>query len=433
MNFSLEWIESFMKERAKLGMKLGFERMNFLLNELNHPEKKIKAIHIAGTNGKGSTIQYLANALMEQGYRIGIFTSPSFIGSRGYILLNNEPIGEQLFITLFKQIYPIICEMDEKNLSPTEFEIMTALAFLAFSESTDLALIETGMGGLNDSTNVINPLLSIITNISRDHEQFLGKGIEEIAYQKAGIIKQDRPVIVGDVPSEAWEIIQKIASEKNAPFYKLNHHFFYTIRKQKQTQKFEWKNHEHQTLVEISMYGEHQIKNCSIAFMALDLIEHYFPINWQCALKGIQKTQLPGRFERITVGNNEYILDGSHNVAGIKAFIDTVHHHFPKYKDSFLIFASFQDKAYEEMLSLLDKEFPNIMLTSFQHPRSRIEKDWRKWIKQNQKTYQVLDYQKILHKSLNENQDQLYFFTGSLHFIAEVRKNLLQLKHALEK
>src|SRR5690625_4776037 len=283
MNFSLEWIESFMKERAKLGMKLGFERMNFLLNELNHPEKKIKAIHIAGTNGKGSTIQYLANALMEQGYRIGIFTSPSFIGSRGYILLNNEPIGEQLFITLFKQIYPIICEMDEKNLSPTEFEIMTALAFLAFSESTDLALIETGMGGLKDSTNVINPLLSIITNISRDHEQFLGKGIEKIAYQKAGIIKQDRPVIVGDVPWEAWECIQKIASEKNAPYYKLNHHLFYTIRKQKQTQKFEWKKHEHQILVEISMYGEHQIKNCSIAFMALDLIEHYFPINWQCA------------------------------------------------------------------------------------------------------------------------------------------------------
>src|SRR5690625_4454746 len=208
MFHTMEEIELFLNERNYLGIKLGLDRVNYLLDRLNHPENELMTVHVAGTNGKGSTIQFLQNSLMASGYRVGMFTSPSFTGVRGHILVNGKEITEEEILSVLNDLLPFIHELDEKNNHPTTFEIITVLAIAFFSNNVDIALIETGMGGKDDTTNVVVPTVSIITNVSIDHQNHLGKTMEEITNHKAGIIKENTPVVVGNVQSESMNIIK---------------------------------------------------------------------------------------------------------------------------------------------------------------------------------------------------------------------------------
>lgn len=411
---TLQEVEGFFNNRRTLGIKPGLERIHELLANLGHPERKMKAIHVAGTNGKGSTIQFLRSALEANNYETGIFTSPSFTGLTGHIFLNDEQITEIDFITILNEMYPYIEKMDEMDSAPTEFEILTALAFVYFSKNGEIILIETGMGGRFDTTNSFQPILSIITNIAIDHTEYLGETVEEIADHKAGIIKKAAPVIVGGMDDAALEVIINEAENKDAPYYVLGKDFHYEkINDQKTT----WKSPEKQVTVRLSMHGEHQLKNMSIAFRALEELEKIgFDLNWENVIPAIEKTIAPGRFERLNQ-TPTVIVDAAHNPDGIRAFIDTANKQYPS-SDKHVIVAMFADKDTKKMLELLGENFTTVTLTSFDHPRAAEAKDLYDLAGTNNKNLS-LDWKVAIKEVMQVGGS--CFITGSLHFITLVR------------
>ena len=397
---TIQEVEVFFNERKKFGMKPGLERIHELLARLGNPENHFKAIHIAGTNGKGSTLHFIKAALQANGYEVGIFTSPSFTGLRGHILLNDQEIPEKIMVEQMNHILPHVREMDEADLAPTEFEVLTALAFCFFAQNGEFVLIEAGMGGRFDTTNAVQPILSIITSIARDHMDYLGESESEIAWHKAGIIKETIPVVVGDLDEEAFAVIEEESRKKHAPCFKLGMDF-------------------NRMYFNLQMKGEHQQDNASLALQALHILKQSgFKLDFEKAICQIEDTMLPGRFECVQ-HSPVVILDAAHNPAGIKAFIQTAHEQYPDANKQVIV-AMFRDKAIAEMLDLLSEQFEHITLTTFEHPRA--------WNLNNLPCNIPLeqvnpDYKAVLEYILDN--DSVYFITGSLHFITEVRHYLL--------
>ncbi|GAB3050184.1 bifunctional folylpolyglutamate synthase/dihydrofolate synthase [Virgibacillus ainsalahensis] len=416
-------VESFFEKRKLLGMKPGLDRINYLLKLMNNPQYKMQAIHVAGTNGKGSTVSFIKNALRKNGYKVGVFTSPSITGLTGHIFTSDTPISEEIFLDLFNEIYPAILQLDKENMSPTEFEIITALAILCFSKDTDIALMEAGMGGREDTTNCFEPILSIITNVARDHTRFLGETTAEIAYQKAGIIKQSTPVIIGDMDSEAVQMIEEEAQIKRAQILRLGEDFTYTvIKRDNDIQKISWKTGNSAMELMINMQGGHQMKNASIALMAvLKLMTKGFSIDLEKVRVAMKNTFAPGRFEIIRT-EPLVVVDGAHNPAGIEVFMQTVEENY-KDKKKHLIFAAFKDKELKTMLELLNGSFSSITLTSFDNPRAADAKELYNLFKYDSKLY-FNDWKEAVDNTVQQTDD-CYFITGSLNFIAEVRKYFL--------
>lgn len=421
-----EQMIAFFNERKNHGIKPGLDRINRLLELLDHPQDKIQAIHVAGTNGKGSTISYLKDALMNNGYKVGVYTSPSLDGLTGHIFCNDKKIKDKEFRHLMDIMYPAIRELDDSGDFPTEYEILTALAFMYFADHVDIALIEAAMGGREDTTNCFQPILSIITTVDKDHTAFLGETIKEIAHHKAGIIKDNIPVIVGDLADEAFTVIQEEASKNHAKVYRLHEHFNYqSVKRMNYKQTFRWfEDQDNIFEMTIQMYGEHQVKNSSLAMMGLVYLKRQgFIIDWEQASIGIENTTVPGRFE-IIQEQPTIILDGAHNPAGIQSFLDTVDKNYQK-ADKHLVFAGFKDKDLQEMLQLLAPQFTTITLTSFEHPRAVGAGELSDLIDVKHK-YMEKDWKKVI-KSMNDDDKQsIYFITGSLHFIALVRDYFIE-------
>lgn len=426
MNF--EQVKLFFKERSNFGIKPGLDRIKYLLKLCGHPEKTVSTVHVAGTNGKGSTIQYMKSALMTSGYHVGVFSSPSLEGIRGHMTVNGEQITIAEFISLLNELYPKIIELDQQHNHPTEFEIITVIAFLFFQRHAQIALIETGMGGRGDTTNCIEPLLSIITSVDFDHMEFLGDTIENIAYEKAGIIKKDRPVIIGEVVNEAKMTIKKVANELNAPIYELANDFSYTETKMiTHGQKFVWTCKAEQFTVAIEQKGPHQIKNSSLAIMGLVLLkQNGLHIDTVDITNGFKKVTIPGRFEQIK-SKPLIVVDGAHNVAGIKAFLHTIQIS-DQNPNKVLVFAAFKDKDINSMLQELLPHFSTIILTTFNHPRAATVSELHTLVQSVNKNIDVVswnNFKREISSYIRSTKDISYYFTGSLHFIKEV-KNFLK-------
>ncbi|ASN05097.1 bifunctional folylpolyglutamate synthase/dihydrofolate synthase [Virgibacillus necropolis] len=412
-------VERYFNNRKLLGIKPGLDRINTLLQLLQHPENKTKSIHVAGTNGKGSTIHYIKNALIQNNYKVGVFVSPSPNGLTNYMFINDSPIDEQTFVELLNVMYPVISILDERNNHPTEFEIITVLAFLYFAESVDFALIETGMGGREDTTNCFLPLLSIITNVSRDHMAFLGDSVHKIAYHKAGIIKYKTPAIVGPMPDEAMHVIEREASSVHANLVRYGQDFqthgtYYT--------HFSWKYRLYNILnINLQMVGRHQQVNAAVAIMAIvKLIELEHFIDLDLAIKGIEKTQVPGRFELVH-RKPQIIVDGAHNEAGIQSFIDTVKTVDDDTRFKHVIFAAYRDKDIPAMLKLLQGQFETITLTTFDHPRAATISELSNYVNE-ENVFAIEDWQKNIETVLNSSRSATdYYITGSLDFITKVK------------
>src|SRR5699024_4616327 len=343
-----------------------------MLEKLNHLEEDIQAIHLAGTNGKGSTATFIEYGLRAHNINVGMFTSPSFTGLCGHIFLNGEEISEEAFIKLLNRLLPVIEELDRAHNHPTEFEIITVIGFMYFQNRAQITLVEAGMGGRLDTTNCFTPILSVITNISYDHTQFLGHTLSEIASHKAGIIKPKRPVVVADVATEALEVIKSEAIQLEAPLYQLNKDFFSTrLQGSRTTQIFEFTDGTQiPTEIKIQMQGVHQIENASLAYQALLILkENYIKtLEVEKILKGMFQATIPGRFE--VIQKDPYImLDGAHSPNGIESFVEAAESCLETEKRE-VIFACFKDKAVSEMLNRLHKYFSNVTLTTFDHPRA---------------------------------------------------------------
>lgn len=419
--YTYEEATNFLTNRKALGIKPGLERIKRLLTLLDHPERSVPAIHVAGTNGKGSTVQYIKNILQASGYKAGVFTSPSFYGYTGHFYINHTQMSKKQFVYLLNTVRPQIAKMDQEGDAPTEFEILTAIGWLYFSKHADIAIVEAGMGGREDTTNCFRPIISIITNVSYDHTQFIGKTLTEIAYHKAGIIKQEVPVILGIVNEEANQVFKREILLKSSPVFQLGKDFSYC---KQSVQHFQWKWKDKEASLNLHMAGEHQIQNASLALMAACLLEQLnFRIDFTKAFAAVEKTVIPGRFEKM-MDDPTIIIDAAHNPAGIDTFVGTIKNQYDT-KNVDLLFAAFKDKNIHQMLDLLDGHFKSVTMTTFEHPRS-------------------LSYEELVHYSNRENvhiaanwqqivrcivhQKGTYAITGSFHFISMVRTYLQSLK-----
>ncbi|WP_027409482.1 bifunctional folylpolyglutamate synthase/dihydrofolate synthase [Anoxybacteroides tepidamans] len=424
-NEAIDWIHS----RLKLGIKPGLKRMEWMMDKLGNPERRMKAIHVAGTNGKGSTVCYLRHILQEAGYSVGTFTSPYVEQFNERISVNGQPISDEELVQLVDVIKPLAEQLEKTELGgPTEFEVITAMMFYYFGRLNvqDIVIIEAGLGGRFDSTNVIYPLLSVITNIGYDHMNILGETLEAIAFEKAGIIKAGVPVITAVEQPEALRVIEEKASAVKAKAYVLGNDFTITAHSPTETgEQFtvETLFVKYPSLT-TTMFGAHQVKNASLAVMAADYLRTYysFIIEEEHIRSGIEKAKWIGRFEKLS-DEPLLIIDGAHNEAGIKSLIETVQTHYAD-KNVHILFAALSDKPLDKMIQPLADIAKTMTFTSFdfpraatakqlealcQHPNKTCREDWREWIEEKRTSFK---------------NDDLFLITGSLYFISEVRKFL---------
>ncbi|MFB1051786.1 folylpolyglutamate synthase/dihydrofolate synthase family protein [Paraliobacillus sp. JSM ZJ581] len=415
---TIQQVNQFLDKRETIGIKPGLQRIKRLLKACNHPEKKLKAIHIAGTNGKGSTLAFMASALQQANYTVGTFTSPSLTTRNEMIQLDGQSITDESFIRYLLLLLEEIERLDLKGDPPSSFEIIVVVALNYLKDHADIALIEAGMGGKDDATNVVKPILSIITTIGKDHQHFLGNSYEAIASHKAGIIKAQTPVIIGELPKQAVSVIKTIAQEKRAPLFQLGVEFSYQLENNKNP--FHFINANHRFPVSLGTRGVYQIHNATLAVQALlQLNESNLSLTKQSILTGIADTSISGRFEQV-LDQPLVIVDSAHNAEGIAQFIQSIRAYYPSEKKQ-LIMAMFKDKPIEEMIQLVDPVFDQIIFTSFDHPRAAKAIDLFH-VSTNENKQVMEDYREVLDHL--KNQSMMTCITGSLNFVGKSRKKI---------
>lgn len=426
-----QWIANYRTNQPHFGL----ERMVELLALRGNPHLKLKVIHIGGTNGKGSTITFLKNMLVKLGLRVGVFSSPYLIHYTDQISINGESIPEAKLEALMAD-YESLLE-GEKGLAlqgTTEFEIITALAYDYFAaEKVDVAIMEVGMGGLLDSTNVCQPILTGITTIGLDHVALLGDTIEAIAEQKAGIIKQGVPLVTGSIAPEALAVIDCIAEGKDVP--RITYGRDYQIRHQESVvtgEVFDYTSPVRQGRFQTGLLGLHQIENAGMAIALLDTFcqedGRALPANTLVA-QALEETRWPGRLEVVS-SDPLLILDGAHNPHAIKALLTTLQERFADYHKE-ILFTCIKTKALEDMLDLLETvPDSQLTLTYFDDSRATDESVLKEIAKSRNLNYQ--SWQDFLEQKLtdkNEEKQTVRIVTGSLYFLSQVRAYLMERKN----
>ncbi|HET0308306.1 folylpolyglutamate synthase/dihydrofolate synthase family protein [Streptococcus pneumoniae] len=426
-----QWIANYRTDQPHFGL----ERMVELLALRGNPHLKLKVLHIGGTNGKGSTIAFLKKMLEKLGLRVGVFSSPYLIHYTDQISINGESISEARLEALMADYQSLLEGEAVANLQgTTEFEIITALAYDYFaSEQVDVAIMEVGMGGLLDSTNVCQPILTGITTIGLDHVALLGDTLESIAEQKAGIIKQGMPLVTGRIAPEALAVIDRIAEEKDAP--RLAYGTDYQVRHQESVvtgEVFDYTSAVRQGCFQTSLLGLYQIENAGMAIALLDTFcqEDGRELASNDFLgQALEETSWPGRLE-IVSRDPLMILDGAHNPHAIKALLVTLQERFADHHKE-ILFTCIKTKALEDMLDLLgampDTE---LTLTHFADSRATDESVLKEAAKSRNLSYQ--DWHDFLEQNLTDKKEEkqtVRIVTGSLYFLSQVRAYLMERKN----
>lgn len=305
--------------------KPGLERISALCEALGNPQEGMRFIHVAGTNGKGSTSSMLSNILIKAGYKVGLYTSPYIYRFNERIRIDGEDIGDNELAQLTELIKPIADSMNDR---PTEFELITAIAFEHFRRcKCDVVVLEVGMGGRFDSTNIIRyPLLSIITGISLDHVAFLGDTTEKIATEKAGIIKDCAPVLFGGEDEGALSVISNVCAERNSRLYRPDYSEIKNSSTSLEGAHFDYKNYKN---VNISLLGEYQLRNASLVLEAVEILKsNGLKIGTDAIYQGLEGAKWRARFE-IIHKNPTVIFDGAHNAEGIRAAVESIKKYYP--------------------------------------------------------------------------------------------------------
>ena len=329
--------ENFIHRVHNFAAKPGFERIRTLCEKLGNPQKDMKFIHVAGTNGKGSTVTMIASALEDAGYKVGKYTSPYVYEFRERIEINGEMISKEHLATVTEKVKAVCESMEE---SPTEFEVVTAIAFVYFKEQKcDYVVLEVGLGGRLDATNIIeSPLVSVICSISLDHTQILGDTEEKIAYEKAGIIKKGCPCVLYPSNSEEVnDVIKKVCSERDSKLHTIDTSALKIGSTTTSKCTFEYKKNRYSP----ALMGNHQIYNALTAIMALEVIG----ISTEYAVSGIGRAKLHGRYEVISE-EPRIIIDVGHNKGGIESLLKALKND-RKVKDLTVVFGTLKDKAYQ--------------------------------------------------------------------------------------
>jgi len=402
------------------GVKLGLENIRNFLNHIGNPQDKLKTIHIAGSNGKGSTSSFIASILQESGFRVGLYTSPHFVKFNERILINGRMISDDYTAEFIDKHSHYI---DEHQL--TFFEVTTALAFEYFLfQKVDYAIIETGLGGRLDATNVLNPLACVITSISLEHTNILGDTIENIAYEKSEIIKKDAKVFMGSLPESAEALIEKKCEEVKSQLFFLGE---YIIEKHNEiilyTEELDFEEWE------VPLRGRFQKYNAALAALVVaKTFEIDDPAIITRGLKNVAKnTGLQGRYEFVRK-NPHILVDSAHNPSGIKCFLEEFKTEKNNYKETILLFGAMRDKNIEEMMTELKGVFNQIYITEINYERSALFNQLREVVQRiNLDVKEISDIKSFIKEFLSGDKRNCLVVTGSMYLLGEVKKILAKL------
>ena len=407
-------------------MSLGLNRIkNFLFDhKINY--EALKYIHIAGTNGKGSTAKVISEILISSGYKVGLYTSPHLIKINERIQINSLPISDRSLKFLDKKYSNI-----SKRYNLTYFEYVTALAFIYFVKNkVDIVVLETGLGGRLDATNIVNPIVSIITSVDFDHTEILGKTLKQIAFEKAGIIKKNVPVICGNITNIALTEIKKVANKNKSQLYCFGKDFFAT-----QT-KYDWKNLiqqikycglKNKIKLDFNLLGLAQVYNLAVALCACEIVSKTLnKINFNKIKNVLKNIKWQARFDvrKLIINNKKcsFIIDGAHNMQAIKNFLD-LYKKSPFYKKKTnLIFLMMQEKEYKKIIKEVSKFFSNIKLLKINNDRAIdiniLKKEFSNYI--NVKNISIYDNIEQLFSSIKNND--VYICLGSFYLAGTILK-----------
>ncbi|HEM4067133.1 TPA: bifunctional folylpolyglutamate synthase/dihydrofolate synthase [Streptococcus suis] len=384
------------------------EKIEYALELLGNPQFAVPVIHVAGTNGKGSTIAFMRQLFQAHGLRVGSFVSPHMVSVHDRICIDSQPISDHDFQCYLQKVYDLEQEVAARYEPFRYFEVMVLIMFLYFQDQQpDLALVEVGIGGLLDTTNVVAPALSLITSIGMDHQDLLGSTLREIAEQKAGIIKESVPVVLGPLSPETTAICRHIAQDKQASVYQFGQEFTYKAG------QFSNADLELSELV-LGLAGQHQEENAAVALQTflLYMASSQQAISPQLIQQALAQTSWPGRLELVAQEPKIY-LDGAHNVPAIERLVEFIQ---VQEEPVTILFSALRRKDFQEMLGLLEEKLPHtaLVLTSFAYDGALSEEN-------RQGRDYVEDYQQFI-EDWQSSEQGILIVTGSLYFISEVRR-----------
>ncbi len=399
------------------GIKLGLENVKNFLDHLGNPQQNLRAFHLAGSNGKGSTAAFIASILREFKYKVGLYTSPHFVKYNERIRVDDYLIPDEYVAKFLSKYFDYI---DEHEL--TFFEVTTAIAFNYFSdEKVDYAVIETGLGGRLDATNVLNPVAVILTSLSLEHTNILGSTLRQIAYEKASIIKQNLKVFTGILPDEGYEVVEKKCKETNSNLFKLSD--YTNIRNdglELYTEELEIDN------LETPLKGSFQKYNAALA--ALVVSKTIISDNFKAIEHGfknvIKNTGIQGRYE-YNCSNPVVIFDSAHNTDGIKKFLSEFNRESGNFKKKVLLFGVMKDKSISEMLNLLKDQFDEIHITEIGYERSAKVAELKKLA--GELGISVLPEEnpvEFIKKFKSKERDDCLVVLGSMYLLGEIKTSL---------
>lgn len=410
-----EWI----LERMKYKRKYGLDRMRVLMSLLGNPQEDYPIIHVTGTNGKGSTIAMLSSLFVHHGQKVGAFVSPHLIDYTDRFLIIGNVMPEEDFEIIGNLVQQAEATLIDEYEPLSFFEIMTAMALVYFSrKKVEVALLEVGIGGLLDTTNIVHSTMSVITSIGMDHEEMLGNTLEEIAIQKTGIFKQNQAVVLGNLPTEALQVAEVVGKAYNCDLH--------TFEREFNIEPFEdgfiFTNSD--TRIHISylnLKGNYQLENAAVALECFLQFEKNFqlPIELSAIQESFQTVTWPGRME-VVHQSPTVILDGAHNIHALKRFVETVKQHGELEAQHTILFSALKRKHYIEMVDYLRKELPEarLVVTTFEYAGAIEKTDYP-----SSEIEFVENAQQFIENYINKTSDQeILWITGSLYFISFVRK-----------
>ena len=410
-----EWI----LDRMKYKRKYGLERMRVLMSLLENPQDDYPIIHVTGTTGKGSTIAMLSSLFVHQGQKVGAFVSPHLIDYTDRFLINGNVMPEEDFEIVGELVRQAEVTLIDEYEPLSFFEIMTAMALVYFSrKKVEVALLEVGIGGLLDTTNVVNSTMSVITSIGMDHEEMLGNTLEEIAIQKTGIFKQNQAVVLGNLPSEALQVAEVVGKAYNCDIHQFEREF--------RIEPFEkglvFTNTDTQIHISyLNLKGKYQLENAAVALECFLRFEEklQFPIELSAIQESFQTVTWPGRME-VVHQSPTVILDGAHNIHALKRLVETVKQHGELEAQHTILFSALKRKHYIEMVDYLREELPKarLVITTFDYVGAIEKTDYPS----SEVEFVEEAYPFIEEYVTQASSKETLWITGSLYFISFIRK-----------
>ena len=410
-----EWI----LDRMKYKRKYGLDRMRVLMSLLGNPQEDYPIIHVTGTNGKGSTIAMLSSLFVHHGQRVGAFVSPHLNDYTDRFLMNGNVMPKEDFEIIGNLVQQAEATLIDEYEPLSFFEIMTAMALVYFSrKKVEVALLEVGIGGLLDTTNIVHSTMSVITSIGMDHEEMLGNTLEEIAIQKTGIFKQNQEVVLGKLPTEALKIAEVVGEAYNCDIHQLEREF----KIEPFEDGFIFTNSDTRIHIPyLNLKGKYQLENAAVALECFLRFEKKFqlPIELSAIQESFQTVTWPGRME-VVHQSPTVILDGAHNIHALKRFVETVKQYGKLEAQHTILFSALKRKHYIEMVDYLRKELPEarLVVTTFEYTGAIEKTDYP-----SSEIEFVENAQQFIENYINKTSDQeILWITGSLYFISFVRK-----------